>query len=428
MRKRLTRLAVLVAVSLLLTGCFGGKETDDVAYVLIMGFDKAEGGQKVTYQIAKPKGVGSGESGGSDPSGMGGKGGSEGGKPWIINTLIIPSPADARMILQSTMSRTPNFSHVSVFIIAEEVAREGFLPTLTFALRNRDYRESLFILIVQGSAEEFIKNNNPRLESTVSKYYETFFARAPDVGYFMRTTLHEFYTTLKNPGGSPYAAYGGLNPKDLQNRPAGPKTTPEQKGDPYLPGGMPRQGTENPVEWLGLAVFRNDKMVGVLNSDETRAVALLQNKLKNALVGVVDPLKPEKDIISLIIRNGAEPKITADMNGGHPIFTVNIQIDAEIQGLTSGINYESPPYREQLETQIAKMLEGQILRMIKHTQELGTDPVAFGLYLRPLFSNYDELEKANLTTLYQAAMVQVKVVAKIRRTGLLLHTSPMRPE
>ena len=394
-----------------------------------MGIDKAEGGQKVTYQIAKPKGAGGGESGGSDPSGMGGgKAGSEGGKPWITNTMIIPAPADARMMLQSTMSRTPNFTHVSVFIISEEVAREGILPTLTVPLRNREYRESLLILIVQGSAEEFIKHNIPVMESTISKYYETFFARSPDVGYFMRTTLHEFYTTLKNPGGSPYAAYGGINAKDLQGHPAGPKTTPEQKGDPYLPGGMPRQGMENPAEWLGLAVFRGDKMVGVLNSDETRAVAILKNKLSNASVGVVDPLKPEKDFISLTIRNGAKPKITADMNGGQPIFNAEVLIDAEIFGISSGINYESPPYREQLEAQVSKMIEGQLLGMIKHTQELGTDPVAFGLYLRPSFANFDELEKANLTTLYQAATVNVKVTAKIRRTGLLLQTSPERPE
>lgn len=427
MMRQLARLAVLVAVSLLLTGCFGGKETDDVAYVLLLGFDKAEGGEKITYQIARPKGAGGGESGGSDPSGMGGKLGG-GGKPWITNTMIIPAPGDARMMLQSAMSRTPNYTHVSVFIISEEVAREGILPTLTLPMRNREYRETLFIIIVQGSAEDFIKHNNPVMESTISKYYETFFARAPDVGYFMRTNLHDFYVTLKNPGGSAYAAYGGINAKDLRNRPAGPKTTPEQRGEPYLPGGMPRQGTENPVEFLGLAVFRGDKMVGVLNSDETRAVAILQNKLDNAMIGVVDPLKPDKDSISLIIRNGAKPKITADMNGGQPIFNAEVLIDAEIVGLTSGVNYELSPDKELLEAQLSRLLEGQIEAMVKHTQELGTDPAAFGIYLRPSFANFDELEKANLTTLYQAATINVKVSAKVRRTGLLLKTSPARPE
>ncbi len=83
-------------------------------------------------------------------------------------------------------------------------------------------------------------------------------------------------------------------------------------------------------------------MVGVLNSDETRAVAILQNKLTNGMVGVVDPLSRKRIIISLTIRNGARPKITADMNGGQPIFNVEVQIDAEISGLSSGINYSLP--------------------------------------------------------------------------------------
>jgi len=429
MLKCLAQFALLLVVSLLLTGCFGGKEADDVAYVLVMGIDKAPGGeQKVTYQIAKPKG-GGGEGGSStDPSGMGGKGGTEQGKPWITNTIILPSPGDARMMLQSSMSRTPNFSHVSAVVISEDVAREGILPTLTFPLRNREFRESVFIIIVQGSAEEFIRQNNPSLESTIGKFYETFFQRGPEVGYFLRTNLHDFITTLKNPGGSPYAAYGGINPKDGQKQPAGPRATPEQKGDPYLAGGIPRTGTENAAEFVGLAVFRGDKMVGVLNSDETRAVAILQNKITSAGLGVVDPLKPEKDRISFLIRNGDTPKITADLSGGKPVFNADVQIDAEIQGLTSGINYEASPNKELLEAQLSKLLQGQITAMIRHTQQLGTDPVGFGLYLRPKFANYDELEKVNLTTLYQAAEVYVNVTAKIRRTGLLWRTMPERFE
>lgn len=429
MLKHWAQVTLLIAVSLSLTGCFGGKEADDVAYVLVLGIDKAESGyQKVTYQVARPKGAGSEGGGSTDPSGMGGAGDKEQGKPWITNTIIFPSPGDARMMLQSTMSRTPNFSHVSAIVISEEVAREGILPSLTFPLRNREFRESLFLIIVHGSAEEFIRQNNPILEYSIGKFYETFFQRSPEVGYFMRTNLHDFITTLKNPGGSPYVAYGGINPKDGQNRPAGPRGTPEQKGDPYLAGGMPRTGTENAVDFIGLAVFRGDKMVGVLNSDETRAVAILQDKLTHALIGVVDPQKPKKDHISLIIINGASPKITADLSGKTAVFNADVQIDAEIQGLTSGINYEASPNKEILEAQLSKLLTGQITAMIRHTQQLGTDPVGFGLYLRPKFANYDELEKTNLTTLYQTGEVHINVTAKIRRTGLLMRTFPERFE
>ena len=210
-----------------------------------------------------------------------------------------------------------------------------------------------------------------------------------------------------------------------EDKPAGSKT-PEQKGIPYLPGGVPRTGTENPVDLLGLAVFQGEKMIGVLNSDETRAVALLQGKFAHGYVGVADPLQPQKDAVSLKVYCDTKPKITADLNGGLPVFNVNVEIEGELLGITSGINYEASGYRELLEAQIANLFKGQIMSMLKHTQELGTDPVGFGLYLRPKFHDTNELEQANMSALYRTADIRVNVTAKIRRTGLLWRTTPQK--
>ena len=68
------------------------------------------------------------------------------------------------------------------------------------------------------------------------------------------------------------------------------------------------------------------------------------------------------------------------------------------------------------------------MSMIKHTQELGTDPVGFGLYLRPKFGNTGELSQTDLTALYQAAAINVHVTAKLRRTGLIWRTTPIKNE
>ena len=111
--------------------------------------------------------------------------------------------------------------------------------------------------------------------------------------YFMRTNLHDFYTRLKTRGACPIMMYSGVNPKTGENRPSGPKATPQQMDEPYLPGGIPRTA-DNPTEFLGLALFKGDRMVGTLNNDETRAVALLQSKLHQGFVGVVDPLQAGK--------------------------------------------------------------------------------------------------------------------------------------
>jgi spore germination protein KC len=323
------------------------------------------------------------------------------------------------MLLKSIIARTPNLTHIRAMVFSEELAREGTISSfMTYNIRNRDFREAMFIIIVKGTAEEYIKKNKPSLEANISKFYETMLASANESSYYLLATYHEFYTRVKNAGASPYAVYSGINPMTGEDRPAGGKTS-EQKGDPYLPGGMPRNGTGNAPDFLGLAVFRGYKMVGVLNSDETRAVAILQGKFSDSSISVVDPLLPEKDFVNLSAHCDPQPKITADLNGGRPVFDIAVTIEAQLLGTSSGINYESPGYRELLEAQVSKMFKDQIMSMIRHTQELGTDPVGFGLYLRPNFANTSEMEQADMLALYQAADVRVNVTTKIRRTGLL---------
>lgn len=404
---------LLAVFTVCLAGCYNGKETDDVAYTVIIGVDQAEGGkEKVTYQIVVPKGLSGGDGGsGEQPKG-----------PWLIESLIVPTPADSRMILKSIMSRTPQFSHIVGFIVSEEVARRGIGRNMSYFTNSREFRGSMFVIVVKGSAEEYIKRNSPTLEATLTEFYEEFLASSSESSYFLRATFQDFYVRLKNSGGSPYAVYSSINPMTGEDKPAGVRT-PEQKGSPYLAGGIPRTGTENPIDFAGLAVFRGDKMVGVLNSDETRAVALLQGSFSRGNMGVVDPLA-EEETVSLGIRSESKPKITAELDGVRPVFNVEVGLEADILGINSGIHYESSKYRGILERQASDLIAGQIRNMIRHTQELGTDPVGFGLYLRPEFRTTGEMEKSDMTALYQAADIRVHVSLRIRRTGLIWRTMP----
>lgn len=411
-------IAALVILALFLGGCSSAKEADDVGYIMIIGVDKgSDGKQKVTYQVAVPRWT---KSDTESTSGMGGGQGSP-RDPWVISTIWTPGPAETRMLLNSTMSRYPLVSHINAYIFSEEVAREGLGPRISYLVRSREFRETMFLIIVRGSAEEYIKNSKPVLETYVYKFYETVLLSADESGYYLRAHFHDFYTRLKNHGGSAYAVYTGLNPYTGSDKPAGAKT-PEQTGNPYLPGDIPRTATSKAAEFLGLALFRGDKMVGVLNSDETRAVAILQGKLSRGFLGLVDPLQPEKETVNLKFHS--ESQIQADLNRGVPVFHVKVLIEGEILGATSGINYDTPENRRKLEEQLAKLFTGQIRSMIRHTQELGTDPVGFGLYLRPKFRDTGEMAKADLNSLYQKADIQVQVTARINSTGLQWRTVP----
>jgi Ger(x)C family germination protein len=401
------KIAVPVIILLFCTGCYGAKETDNIAYVIAFGVDKAADGKlKVTSQIAPPT-----RQSNSEKTNIG-----------VIDTITIPSSAENYTLINSTISRTRNATHLTAVIISEEAARAGIAPFLAYFSRSREFRESIYFIVVPGSAAEYIQKNRSRLNLTLSRYYENALTKK---NYSLPSTLHSFYTSLKNNGSSPYITYSAINPQDDEEKSAGYKT-PQQKSTPYIAGGVPRTGSKYPIEFLGLAVFQGDKMVGVLNSEETRAVSLLQGEFSWGYLGVVDPLAPQKDFISLKVYTYSKPKITASLHDNKLLFTVKLNLEIEVLGITSGISYEMPEYRSLLETQTANLLKEQIMYMIKHTQALGTDPVGFGLYVRPQLNNTTELSNADLTKLYQQADFQIDVTTKMRRTGLIWQSTPKR--
>jgi Ger(x)C family germination protein len=407
-------LAFLLAAALLTSGCFGGKETDEVTYVICIGIDTTESKDiRVTYQIAIPRALG----------GEGGKGGG-GQEPAELVTVEAVNLAEARSLLNSVVSRSINLSHVKAFIFGEDFARKGLADFMSVAMRFREFRGTMFIGVVQnGTAKEFLTKNTPKLESLSSKYLESMFATADTSGYFLKSQIHEFYRRLKSNQGSPFAVLMGINPQSGGN---GGEDV-QEKGDKakeYTAGHLPRQDKSNPVELLGTAVFVSDKMVGTLTSQETRMISILQGKFGRGYLVVADPLVPEKSI-NVYLRLGRSPKIACRFEQGQWKISADVLLEGEISSLPSGIHYESGEYSHILEQQVDQVIEQEMSRTLRKTQDLGSDIVGFGAYATSHFKTYDEYTKLDFEELYAQAEITLKVKTTIRRTGLMWQTTPL---
>ncbi|MDF2876636.1 MAG: germination protein Ger(x)C family [Sporomusa sp.] len=410
---RLKISALLLLLTLCLTGCNGAREIDDFAYVVSVGIDPGPDKQSIfTYQIATGRGQGGKEAGSSESS-------------TFLVTIIAPSLAEARNLLNSVVARTPNLSHTKAIIIGEDLAKQGIGDVLGPLLRFREFRGSMFITVTRGSAKEFMQKNKPIMEKLPSRWLETSLASRQDTGYFLASNLHQFYTRLKATSGAPYATFMGLNPLDLEPKPVGKKGSGD-KSLAYYPEGLGREGG-NPAEVIGTAIFMADKMVGVLNNEETRAVSILSGEFTRGFITVEDPLAP-KHGINVQLRLGEKPKIRLTRIDGTLVFDIDILLEGETTSIPSGINYEAREYGQLLEQHLSNILTRQMKKMLAHTQELGTDVVGFGLYTRKLFSNFDEAEQINWYEVYPTVKFNLNVSVKIRRTGLMYKSSPIKRE
>lgn len=414
MRNNMLLTALLAVLTILAAGCgISTKETDQTVYVAAMGIDKAENGKiKVTYRTMISRAV-------SGPQGAPQE--VEGG-PNIASSFVADNTAEALELFKTSTSRNPNLNHIKVLLISEEVARSGVGEIIAPLLRYREYRSNIYVNVVRGKAEDWMMTNQPKLDYVLSKFWESFMASADISGYYTKMELHDFYLRLKNPGGSAYANYIGINPMTGEGKPADEKSSGD-RANAYLPGDIPRTGTEDPVEFAGAALFSGDKMVGTLNTRQARILHILQNKFSKGFLIVSDPLEPEKTI-NINMHNGSKPEIKVDIVDGKESIKVKVFLEGEITGISSGIHYEVQEQQKMLEKQIAEIVTEEIQDFIRYTQSLGSDVVGFGYYLRSHYDTYDEMSRINLQEVYRNADAEVQVSVQIRRTGLMWRTSP----
>jgi spore germination protein KC len=268
-----------------------------------------------------------------------------------------------------------------------------------------------------------MKKLNPKIELLPSKFIETMLLTNNATGYYVRSTLQEFYSRMKASSGSPYAALISLNPMNGENHPSGERL-PGERVSEYLAGDVPAYGSGIASQFAGTALFRKDKMVGTLTTEETRMLLILQNDFSQGFMVVADPNVPDNSV-NANMRLGEKPVIHVAFEDGHPVIDVSVVLEGEVTSIPSGINYEQQEYRQQLEAQLSVMIQGQMEKMLKKTLTLGSDVVGFGYYARTCFPTYQAWEAQNWDELYPTSEIHVKVITKLRRTGLMWKSSPI---
>jgi Ger(x)C family germination protein len=398
-----------------LLGCNGSHEPDSLLYIVALGFDKGKepGKIAVSFQISVPRAGQSGEGGG----------GGEPKRNAFVITVEAVTLAEAYGLLNETVAYTPTLSHTKMLVFGKELAREGVQDIMGPIMRFRQYRGSMHVAVADGTAADYFNGNKPIFDITISKYYETMLESYIESSYYLDCSLHTFYLRLKSFSGQPYATVVGINPASGHGAAADSKV-PGGKAETYLAGGMPRRGG-NKAEFTGTAVFRGDKMVGMLDNDETRMLSILNGSFEKGFVSVVDPLDPKRSVNAYL---GLEknPIIDTFVDNGMPHIQVEIDLEGEISAIPSGIQYEQEEYLSLLEEQVSNVITERMEKMLRHTQALGSDVVGFGFYFRPHFLTRPAFNEFNWLDQYSKAEIEVQVKTNLRRYGLMLKTAEIK--
>jgi germination protein, Ger(x)C family len=427
--KRFSYIVIMFFLFTLLTGCTSDSiEIDDQVYTLIIGCDKAVNNKiRLTVQFPTYKSSGDGNGGGS----MQKSGSSDEGKEkgvvgsTLVQTIEASSILEGINLLNTATTRRISFVHTKTIVFSEEMARQGIGNFLEPIARFREARRIMEVIVCKGTAEAFINENKSMIGESVAKTMELSAKQADYSGFYPRATFQDFYKAVISPYEQPYCIYGGLNDFTTLKPLDGTQNGQLRTQDEIEPGQVPRKGNRK-IELIGTAVFNGDKMVGSLNSYETRFFLMVTGDYKKGIVTIEDKNSPG-EAIPLDVRLGRQPNIKVHFEKGIPIIDVNLNVEADVGAIQSRIQYENLDRINDLNNQLEVIIKEGVEKVIDKTQkQWNTDIFGFGTKVARYFLTVTEFEKYNWKKHYKDARVNVYVGVNVRRTGLMLGSSPVR--
>lgn len=388
MIKKISILLCCFVLAGLLGGCWSRREINEVAIVLGAGVDWTEGDHiRLTVQMAIPGAFAAG-----------GEGGNKGKE---ASSLVVSAEGatieEAERYLAMKVPRDIYWGHSIVLVIGEQMAKKGAQMVTDFFERDRQPRETMWIMVAKGEAKDFLE--------TYSDLQKT---SAQAVGFLTRkrtgypVQLREFAEMLASKEIQP--AVTGVEVKE-----AGVAQGPGQEG---------RSPSHKQVVISGVGIFKEDKLVGWLDDHETRGLMWLKGEPMDGVITVPSPNEPDKKV-SIRIRRG-KTGIEAESGGEYPRFNVKIKVEGDMVEQQSRENLAKPEMIKALESEMADEIKKRTTAALRKARdEYGVDVFGFGHAFHHRFKkDWRELED-RWDEVFRRAEINITVEAYVREIGLL---------
>lgn len=377
--------AVLLGVFLslfLFSGC-NVTQLHERMIVQGIGVDYAQGSYVVTMQVFDAVSAGQGSEGGSD------------------EVQILTAQGDSVLNAFTSITRQaghePLYSQNLVLILGEEVAKEGLENVLDFFIRYYEARPDVNIFVASGLAADILNSESDGKRILATQIEDLSQANGLYSVPSSSTVMH-------------VAAA-------LESETASPNIAVLKKG---------KIGDNDVISADGTALFRDGRMVGYLDHDQTHGMMLMIGETGGG-TEVVEVEGVGRVTFSLGQNNS---EITTTIENGLPVFTITVQTDANIYEIDRSIREKMTGDSFRLMNEALKQRLEQECRDALQTciMENQSDIFQFGkriLQTNPAY--YREHVEGQWDTLMTKAQYHVQVEVSIERVGQELNPLSYRP-
>lgn len=456
--KSLFKFVIITVITLIFiyafTPSYMSRGMENLAYVVGIGIDKNtenDSKMKVSFQFVQLYALG--ESGSTEPP------------PTFIDSVTSNSINSAINQINAYIGKEINLSHCDIIVFSNDFAKDGISTEIYSLVNNEDIRPSANLVISTATASSYLESVKPNIEKLVTKYYDTFPITSAFTGYTQDITIGKFYNRLvsdcwdntvalgevfssedssnsegKNENSSESnessgsqsensGASSGSSNSQSENSNEQPNSENSSSGQTsnslHVTG---KRGTQN----VGVAVFKDDTLIGQLSEIETICHLLILDEVKSSMISVPNinsnenannntKLNTNKNVMDLSISPRTKPKISIDISRTTPIITIDLFLDANILTVDQSSNYVNSKNLNEISSATEKFIEENMnLYLNKVSKELKADVDGFARYAIRKFLTEDDWYSYNWQEQYEKA--EFIVNSNVNVTSSLLLT------
>ncbi len=366
---RVLKLVIILSLFLIvLSGCWDSVELEEQFLVWGMGWDiDEENPNLMTLTLSAPSTT-------------------EGApEPYIAVSSSGYSVEEGRKNIQKQLQYTIEMGHLRVLVISEDFAKQGILKFMDSLGRNPRIGRETKLVVTAGKAKDLWDLEHPSNLLPADYLVELLKVNAKQ-GITADITFRDFFEAISNEGQEPVTSFIRMS-KDAKMFNA-----------------------------AGLAVFKEDKMIGKLMDIEVQAFQFIIGKCKNGTITVGESTKPGSNSITFCHRRGGS-KVKTEIINGEPHIYLKVELEGDISEYTADKPTVDEEVIEKAETAVTLRVKKEVEKVIEKAQkEFESDIFGFGLYFKAYHNNY--WKSHDWAKEFPEANVHVDVRVKIRRIGI----------
>lgn len=405
--KRILLIILSIFILISLTSCWDNRDLTEMGIATAIGLDRTNQGDiELTVQIVKPATIKAQSQGSVEES------------YWTLSSTGHTVFSAIRNLL-TTINRKVYFGHVELMVIGEKMAKTGILNALDLFERDHETERTAALIVARASKAKDILTAKSELESIPSMHIKSILDNNIAIAKTVNIDLIDTLKCMNCPGYSP--AIGVIIKDGKDNR----KNEQSNKKGSQIEIDTGEDLEVKNFKIQGAAIFDKDKLIGWLDTIETRGLLFARDEVQSGIVNTANPLDEEYYVSFEIVRSRG--KMDVELNDNSLTLIIEVKAEGRLGDQQGNGDLTTPEMMMKLEDDIAKVIKKNILATMNVAQiKYGADFLGFAPIVHRKYLNYWKKNKDNWKQIFSDANLIVKTEWSTRSTALLKQSSQAR--